>query len=109
MTGFAAAVQFLTRVPIRLRAAPDLSTAVPWFPVVGALIGAVVGGVAAGLMEIVPPTIAAGVAVLGGVALTGAFHEDGLADLADAMGGSTPSNGARSCATPATAATAWPH
>ncbi len=90
MTGFAAAVQFLTRVPIRLRAAPDPSSAVPWFPVVGALIGAVVGGVAAGLMEIVPATVAAAAAVLTGVALTGAFHEDGLADLADAMGGFTP-------------------
>ncbi len=90
VTGFAAAVQFLTRVPIRLRTAPDPSSAVPWFPVVGALIGAGVGGVAAGLMEVVPATVAAAVAVLAGVALTGAFHEDGLADLADSMGGFTP-------------------
>lgn len=88
--GVLAAAQFLTRVPIRLRAAPDLAASVPWFPVVGALIGAVVGGVAAGLMEVVPATVAAAVAVIVGLALTGAFHEDGLADTADALGGWTP-------------------
>ena len=83
-------MQFLTRLPVRLRAAPDLSRSVPWFPVVGALIGAAVGGVAAGLMELVPPLVAAALAILFGVLLTGALHEDGLADTADAMGGWTP-------------------
>lgn len=85
--GLLGAVQFLTRVPIRLREAPDLTASVPWFPVVGGAIGAVVGGVACGLMEILPATVAATVAVLVGVVMTGAFHEDGLADTADAMGG----------------------
>ena len=83
-------MQFLTRLPVRLRAAPDLSRSVPWFPVVGALIGAAVGGAAAGLMELVPPLVTAAVAIQFGVLLTGAFHEDGLADTADAMGGWTP-------------------
>jgi adenosylcobinamide-GDP ribazoletransferase len=55
--------------------------------VVGALIGAAVGGVAAGLGEVVPPAVAAAVAVLFGIAVTGAFHEDGLADTADALVG----------------------
>jgi adenosylcobinamide-GDP ribazoletransferase len=58
-----------------------------WFPVVGALIGASVGGAAAGLGELVPAGVAATVAVLLGVLLTGAFHEDGLADTADAVAG----------------------
>lgn len=40
-------------------------------------------------MELVPPALAAAIAVLAGVAITGAFHEDGLADLADASGGWT--------------------
>jgi len=87
---FLAAAQFLTRVPIRLRSAPDLAAAVPWFPVVGALIGAVVGLVAAGLMEVVPASVAAAVAIIVGLLITGAFHEDGLADTADALGGMTP-------------------
>lgn len=89
-SGFPAAAQFLTRIPIRLREAPDLARAVPWFPVVGALIGTAVGGFAAGLMEVVPATVAAAVAIVAGVVITGAFHEDGLADTADALGGWTP-------------------
>lgn len=84
------AVQFLTRIPIRLRAEPDLSACVPWFPLVGALIGAAVGGVAAGSMEVVPGPVAAAIAVIVGILVTGAFHEDGLADTADALGGMTP-------------------
>ncbi len=88
--GLLGAIQFLTRVPIRLRAAPDLSRSVPWFPVAGAMIGAAVGGVAVGMFELVPPLVAAAIAVLFGVLLTGAFHEDGLADTADALGGWSP-------------------
>ncbi len=87
--GLLAALQFLTRVPIRLRSEPDLARSIPWFPVVGALVGCVVGAFAVGLMELVPATVAAGLAVVLGVMLTGAFHEDGLADTADAMGGWT--------------------
>lgn len=87
---FLAAAQFLTRVPIRLRTAPDLAAAVPWFPVVGAFIGAAVGVTAVGLMEMVPASVAATVAIIVGVMITGAFHEDGLADTTDALGGMTP-------------------
>jgi adenosylcobinamide-GDP ribazoletransferase len=83
--GLLAALQFLTRVPIRTRRPPDVP--VVWLPVAGALIGAAVGGVAAGLGELVPMPVAAAVAVLGGVVLTGALHEDGLADTADALAG----------------------
>jgi adenosylcobinamide-GDP ribazoletransferase len=86
-TGFFGAVQFLTRVPVRRAGAADTATIVAWFPVVGALVGALVGGVAAGLGELVPTAVAAVVAVLLGVLVTGAFHEDGLADMADAVAG----------------------
>ena len=87
MTGFLAAVQFLTRIPVRTARAADLAAAVLWFPIVGALVGAAVGGTAAGLGELVPAAVAATVAVLLGVLITGAFHEDGLADTADAFAG----------------------
>lgn len=89
-TNFFGAAQFLTRVPIRLRQAPAQADLVPWFPIIGACLGLVVGGLAVGMMELVPPAVAAAVAVLGGVLITGAFHEDGLADLADSMGGWSP-------------------
>ena len=49
--------------------------------------GAIVGLAAVGLLSGVPPIVAAAVAVLFGVLLTGAFHEDGLADVADAFAG----------------------
>lgn len=87
MTGFLGAVQFLTRVPLRLSAGVDHARIVPWFGVIGVLIGAAVGGTAAGLGELVPTAVAAACAVVVGLLITGAFHEDGLADIADAFGG----------------------
>ena len=89
MSGFLGAVQFLTRIPVRTRAAVPHDRVLPWLPIVGALIGALVGGVAAGLAELVPTAVAAAVAIAVGLLVTGAFHEDGLADVADAFGGGT--------------------
>jgi adenosylcobinamide-GDP ribazoletransferase len=87
VTGLLGALQFLTRVPIRLSRPVPHERVLPWFAVAGALIGGVVGGVAVGLVELVPNTLAACLAVVAGLLLTGAFHEDGLADMADAFGG----------------------
>ncbi len=87
MTGLVGAVQFLTRIPVRTNEAIDHQRTVPWFPIVGALIGAVTGGIAALMIEVVPVPVAAASAVVAGLLITGAFHEDGLADIADAFGG----------------------
>src|SRR6478736_1237679 len=58
------------------------------FPVVGALIGAAVGLLCLGLRYIGVPDLAASALALGASAiLTGALHEDGLADVADGFGG----------------------
>jgi adenosylcobinamide-GDP ribazoletransferase len=81
------ALQFLTRIPIRLRTAPDLTASIAWFPFVGALIGLILAGFTALGALVLPMPVMAGVTVLAGVLLTGAFHEDGLADAADAIGG----------------------
>jgi len=85
--GLLAALQFLTRVPIRLKKEPSLNATVAWFPLAGAIIGAAVGGVASGLWHVVPPLVAGAVGVAVGLLITGAFHEDGLGDIADAFGG----------------------
>jgi len=82
-----ATLQFLTRVPIRLRSAPDLSKIPAWFPSAGALIGLAVGGAGAALWHITTPLVAGAVAVTMGLLITGAFHEDGLGDVADGFGG----------------------
>jgi adenosylcobinamide-GDP ribazoletransferase len=87
MTGFLGAVVFLTRVPVRTSRALDTARSVPWFPVVGLLIGALVGGSAALLEPWASPSVAAGVAIVIGLLVTGSFHEDGLGDVADAFVG----------------------
>lgn len=87
MIGLVGALQFLTRIPIRTRDEVEHQRVVPWFPIAGLLIGGIVGGVAAGAAELSPPLVAATLAVTVGLLITGAFHEDGLADVADAFGG----------------------
>jgi adenosylcobinamide-GDP ribazoletransferase len=81
------ALQFLTRIPIRLTRAPDLTASIPWFPVIGAVIGTILAALLAAGSALLPMPVIAAVTVLAGVLLTGAFHEDGLADAADAIGG----------------------
>jgi adenosylcobinamide-GDP ribazoletransferase len=87
--GLLGAVSFLTRVPVGVgvREPRELAASVPWFPLVGAGVGLAVGGVYLGARQLLPPLPAATLAVVAGVGLTGAFHEDGLADTADAFGG----------------------
>ena len=92
LRGAAAAVAFLTRLPVgRLVAfsAADVSRGAVAFPLVGAGIGAAVGGTAAGLVHVLPPLPAAAIALCVGAVLTGALHLDGLADTADALGATT--------------------
>lgn len=89
MRGFPEAVAFLTRIPLPSRGqSPDrLERAVGWFPVVGAGIGTLVGGAAwLGSAVGLPPLASATVGVGLGLLVTGAFHEDGLADAFDGLG-----------------------
>jgi adenosylcobinamide-GDP ribazoletransferase len=85
--GFLAGVSFLTRVPVPGTIGErDIAASIAWFPVVGALVGAVSGAVYLGASRLWPPLVAALLAVGAGIAVTGAFHEDGLGDTADAFG-----------------------
>lgn len=83
------ALQFLTRLPVRLdRFEPAwLNDCVRHFPLVGAFVGAVGALVLVGAAQLWPAWIAALLALAATVALTGGFHEDGLADCFDALGG----------------------
>lgn len=86
------AVGFLTRIPVGDvtrggRVEVDMAKAVPWFPIVGAGIGALVGGTYLLADELLNVRVASLLAVGAGLLITGAFHHDGLADMADAFGG----------------------
>lgn len=83
------AIGFLTRVPVPVgHVEPSkLAGSVAWFPAVGAVVGLGVAGVYAGALTFLPPSVAAALALAAGVIVTGAFHEDGLADTIDAVGG----------------------
>jgi adenosylcobinamide-GDP ribazoletransferase len=71
---------------VRLRQATPLGAAAPWFPLVGAAVGACAGGVMYAAAPGLGSTVAAVLAVLVIVLLTGALHLDGLADCADGLG-----------------------
>ena len=87
-----AAFQLLTRLPVdRIgwpAQQPDLKRLVWAYPVVGALIGAI-GALAYWIAAAIgcPPILAALWSLVVLVLATGAFHEDGLADMADGFGG----------------------
>jgi adenosylcobinamide-GDP ribazoletransferase len=88
MTGFFAALAFLTRLPAPRLAAGDaggIARAAPWLPVVGALIGAIVALVASAVSGL-GPWIGALAGLLAWVLVTGALHLDGLGDVADGLG-----------------------
>jgi adenosylcobinamide-GDP ribazoletransferase len=80
------AVAFLTRLPVPPPAEPALDRAAVFFPIVGLLVG----GIAAGLRALgdvaLPPIPATLLAVTAALLVTGALHEDGLADVADGLG-----------------------
>jgi adenosylcobinamide-GDP ribazoletransferase len=85
------ALAFLTRLPVApepTAAGSSLGASVVMFPVVGALIGLLGGGgYALAFWLGLPPLPAATVALATTIWLTGALHEDGLADVADGFGG----------------------
>src|SRR5713226_885335 len=89
LRGLAAALTFLTRIPLGRRLVldgDDVARAGPAFPLVGAGIGAAVGGIAAALAHPLSPLLAVALALAVGALLTGALHLDALADTADALG-----------------------
>jgi adenosylcobinamide-GDP ribazoletransferase len=87
---FAAAVQFLTRVPLsagRPPSAAALARCPVFFPLVGALIGIFTSAVIALTSLFWPTWLAVMFALAVEAVLTGALHEDAVADFCDAFGG----------------------
>jgi adenosylcobinamide-GDP ribazoletransferase len=84
----ALAVGFLTILPVpAVDPGPEgVGRAAGWFPLVGAGVGALAGGVRALLQPALGPLPATVLAVVALVTVTGALHQDGLADTADGLG-----------------------
>jgi adenosylcobinamide-GDP ribazoletransferase len=94
------ALQFFTRVPVTGRLADwvgyspaMLRASAAHFPGIGLLVGLLGAGVAVGLLVLMPagpfaPLVAAVLSTIATILFTGALHEDGLADVADGLGGS---------------------
>lgn len=97
---FLLALQFFTRIPVTGALAawvgysPEmLRASAAYFPAVGLLVGLISAGLSLSLAQALPatpftPLVVAVAGTLLGVWITGAFHEDGLADVADGLGGS---------------------
>lgn len=84
------AVQFLTRLPVPALNHYDpkwLQQSARYFPLVGLMIGCLTAGVFWLLTWAFNPWVAAVGSSAFSIRLTGAFHEDGLADTCDGLGG----------------------
>lgn len=84
------AVSFLTRLPVPVQGdvTPQaLGRCHRWFSLVGALIGLGLALVYWGLEQVFPASVAVFVTLGLSLWLTGALHEDGLADCMDGLGG----------------------
>jgi adenosylcobinamide-GDP ribazoletransferase len=64
----------------------ELGPALPWFPVVGAAVGAVGGGIRVGFESLLGAGPSTALAMAAMVAVTGALHQDALADTFDGLG-----------------------
>lgn len=87
---FVCAVQMLTRLPTPTLAGfqPEwLAQSVRYFPLAGQLVGLLAAAVWLGASRIWPGLPAAVLAIGASALVTGGFHEDGLADTADGLGG----------------------
>ncbi len=87
LADIAAAFGLLSRLPVRTNAARG--AAVAWaFPLVGLVLGTILAAFAFALnLAAVSPELAAGLVLFASVMLTGAMHEDGLADTVDGLWG----------------------
>ena len=104
---------FMTRLPspVKLQwSEAELASSTPWFVAVGTVVG-IIAAIAWQIgFYIWSQEIAALFAITASILATGAFHEDGLADSADGIGGAFEiEKNSRSCVTAALAPMAVLH
>lgn len=87
---FKLATVFLTRLPVKIQQEVDdnaLNYASGYFPLVGLLIALLLSVAYVVLSLLFPPELAVLLLVALSLLITGAFHEDGFADVWDGFGG----------------------
>ena len=87
---FLTALMFYTRIPCPKwidHNADYINLSTRYFPIMGWIVGGIYGGVILLSLYLFPPTLSILLGVVSSVLLTGAFHEDGLADVCDGFGG----------------------
>ena len=92
MSSLLAAIMMFTRLPLWRIVNVDkryFMDVIKYWPLVGFMTGATTGGVLWLSAQIVPLEVACILAIIARILLTGALHEDGLADVFDWFGGGT--------------------
>jgi adenosylcobinamide-GDP ribazoletransferase len=87
---FLGAVRFFTRITVsdRIPHSSDLlNHAARYFPAVGLIVGLISAIVFSLSFLVLPQSISILLAMAASIYLTGAFHEDGLTDMTDGLGG----------------------
>src|SRR3982751_4013185 len=87
---FFTAMMFLTRLPVPRFTdhSPDyLEKSVKYFPLVGYMVAAISAFVFLVFNKYISEDLAIAASIIAGILTTGAFHEDGFADVCDAFGG----------------------
>ncbi|MCC8117154.1 MAG: adenosylcobinamide-GDP ribazoletransferase [Bacteroidales bacterium] len=85
-----AAIMFFTRIPLWrvVKIDPEyFKRVVEWWPLAGLLTGGFMAAVWWAASLVMPQPLAIALAIAARMLLTGALHEDGLADFFDGMGG----------------------
>lgn len=87
---FFGAIRFFTRLPVPAwvgHSAEALNRSARWFPAVGLVIGGIGALVYLAALQLWPQPVAVLLSMAATLYATGAFHEDGLADTVDGLGG----------------------
>ena len=90
LESFFGAVRFFTRLPVPAwvgHSTEALNRSARYFPAVGLLVGSIGALVFLGAMRLWPQPVAVLLSMAATIYATGAFHEDGLADTVDGLGG----------------------
>ena len=89
VSSFLLALQFLTVLPIRLRrtedASPQMARALPWFPVVGALLGLTLALADLACRPVFALPVRDALVLALAALLTGMLHLDGFVDCCDGL------------------------